>query len=195
MGFEKAGRRGHMLIGYARVSTDEPSLHLQLDALKASGCRRVFTDQVSPTKADHPGLAEAVSHQRDRDVLVIWKLDRLGRTVKGLVDFVADLHERRIQFRSLTDGIDTTPPAGRFFFQIMASLAQMERDLLAERTRAGLAAARRRGRVGGRERRMTPGKVESARKLLKQGTSPRDVTESLGVSVPTLYRLVPAATR
>ena len=137
-----------MLIGYARVSTDEQSLDLQLDALKAAGCKRVFTDKVSTTKADHPGLADAVSHLRHGDVLVIWKLDRLGRTVKGLVDFVADLQERKIQFRSLTDGIDTTTPAGRFFFHVMASLAQMERELLAERTRAGLDAARRRGRVG-----------------------------------------------
>ena len=110
-------------------------------------------------------------------MLVIWKLDRLGRTVKGLVDFVADLQGRGVQFRSLTDGIDTTTPAGRFFFHVMASLAQMERELLAERTRAGLAAARRRGRVGGRKRRMTPGKVESARKLLKGGMAPRDVAQ------------------
>jgi DNA invertase Pin-like site-specific DNA recombinase len=195
MGFEKAGRRDRMLIGYARVSTDEQSLDLQLDALKAAGCKRIFTDKVSTTKADHPGLADAVSHLRHADVLVIWKLDRLGRTVKGLVDFVADLHERKIQFRSLTDGIDTTTPAGRFFFHVMASLAQMERELLAERTRAGLAAARRRGRVGGRKRRMTPGKVESARKLLKNGMSPRDVAMSLEVSIPTLYRWVPAAGR
>jgi DNA invertase Pin-like site-specific DNA recombinase len=115
MGFEKVERGGRMLIGYARVSTDEQSLDLQLDALKAAGCKRVFTDKVSTTKADHPGLADAVSHLRDRDVLVIWKLDRPGRTVKGLVDFVADLQERKIQFRSLTDGIDTTTPAGRFF--------------------------------------------------------------------------------
>jgi DNA invertase Pin-like site-specific DNA recombinase len=184
-----------MLIGYARLSTDEQSLDLQLDALKAAGCRRVFTGKVSTTKADRPGLAEAVSHLRDRDVLVIWKLDRLGRTVKGLVDFVADLHERRIQFRSLTDGIDTTTPAGRFFFHIMASLAQMERELLAERTRAGLAAARRRGRLGGRKRRMTPGKVESARKLLKSGLAPREVAQNLSVSIPTLYRWVPASSR
>jgi DNA invertase Pin-like site-specific DNA recombinase len=194
-GFRESRGRKRMLIGYARVSTDEQSLDLQLDALKAAGCKRVFTDKVSTTRADHPGLADAVSHLRDRDVLVIWKLDRLGRTVKGLVDFVADLQERKIQFRSLTDGIDTTTPAGRFFFHIMASLAQMERELLAERTRAGLAAARRRGRVGGRKRRMTPGKVESARKLLKDGMAPRDVAENLGVSVPTLYRWVPAATR
>jgi DNA invertase Pin-like site-specific DNA recombinase len=117
-------------------------------------------------------LADAVSHLRRGDVFVIWKLDRLGRTVKGLVDFVADLQERKIQFRSLTEGIDTTTPTGRFFFQIMASLAQMERELLAERTRAGLAAARRRGRFGGRKRRMTPGKVESALKPPERGDAP-----------------------
>ena len=195
MGFEKAERRDRMLIGYARVSTDEQSLDLQLDALKAAGCKRIFTDQVSTTKADHPGLAEALSHLRYADVLVIWKLDRLGRTVKGLVDFVADLHGRKIQFRSLTDGIDTTTPAGRFFFHVMASLAQMERELLAERTRAGLDAARRRGRVGGRKRRMTPGKVESARKLLRGGMAPREVAQSLSVSIPTLYRWLPASSR
>ena len=195
MGFEKAERRDRMLIGYARVSTDEQSLDLQLDALKAAGCKRVFTDKVSTTKADHPGLADALSHLRHADVLVIWKLDRLGRTVKGLVDFVADLHGRKIQFRSLTDGIDTTTPAGRFFFHVMASLAQMERELLAERTRAGLDAARRRGRVGGRNRRMTPGKVESARKLLRGGMAPREVAQSLSVSIPTLYRWLPASSR
>ncbi len=184
-----------MRIGYARVSTDEQSLDLQLDALKKAGCKRLFTDKASATKADRPGLAEALSHLRGGDVLVIWKLDRLGRTVKGLVDFVADLQGRGVQFRSLTDDIDTTTPAGRFFFHVMASLAQMERELLAERTRAGLAAARRRGRRGGRKRRMTPGKVESARKLLKGGMSPRDVAQNLGVSIPTLYRWVPASSR
>jgi len=94
MGFEKAERRDRMLIGYARVSTDEQSLDVQLDALKAAGCKRIFTDKVSTTKADHPGLADALSHLRHADVLVISKLDRLGRTVKGLVDFVADLHGR-----------------------------------------------------------------------------------------------------
>jgi DNA invertase Pin-like site-specific DNA recombinase len=195
MSFEKDDGRGRMRIGYARVSTDEQSLDLQLDALKKAGCKRIFTDKASATKADRPGLTDALSHLRGGDVLVIWKLDRLGRTVKGLVDFVADLQGRGVQFRSLTDGIDTTTPAGRFFFHVMASLAQMERELLAERTRAGLAAARRRGRTGGRKRRMIPGKIESARKLLKGGMSPRDVAQNLGVSIPTLYRWVPASSR
>jgi DNA invertase Pin-like site-specific DNA recombinase len=195
MSFEKDDGRGRMRIGYARVSTDEQSLDLQLDALKKAGCKRIFTDKASATKADRPGLTDALSHLRGGDVLVIWKLDRLGRTVKGPVDFVADLQGRGVQFRSLTDGIDTTTPAGRFFFHVMASLAQMERELLAERTRAGLAAARRRGRRGGRKRRMTPGKVESARQLLKDGMSPQDVAENLGVSIPTLYRWVPASSR
>jgi DNA invertase Pin-like site-specific DNA recombinase len=195
MGFEKARRRNSMLIGYARVSADEQSLDLQLDALKRAGRKRICTDKVSTTRAGYPGLADAVSHLRKGAALVLWKLDRLGRTVKGLVDFAADLQERKIQFRSLTEGIDTNTPAGRFDFHIMSPLAQIERELLAERTRAGLAAARRRGRVGGRKRRMTPGKVESARKLLTQGMSPRDVAESLDVSVPTLDRWVPAASR
>lgn len=181
-----------MRIGHARVTTDDQSLDLQLDALKKAGCRRVFTDKASAVKGERPGLADAVSHLRPGDVLVIWKLDRLGRTVKGLVDFVAGLQEQGGQFRSLTDGIDTTTPAGRFFFPVMASLAQMERELMAERTRAGLDAARRRGRVGGRKRLMTPGKVDSARKLLKGGMASRDVAQSLGVSIPTLYRWVPA---
>ena len=119
-----------MRIGYARVSTDEQSLDLQLDALKKAGCRRVFTDKASAAHGDRPGLTEAVSHLRSGDVLAVWKLDRLGRTVKGLVQFVGDLQEQGVQFRSLTDGIDATTPAGRFFLHVMASLAQMARELL-----------------------------------------------------------------
>ena len=184
-----------MRIGYARVSTEEQSLDLQLDALKKAGCKRIFTDKASATKAERSGLTDALSHLRSGDVLVIWKLDHLGRTVKGLVDFVADLQVRGVQFRSLTDGIDTTTPAGRFFFHVMASLAEMERELIAERTTAGLAAARKRGRMGGRKRRMTPGKVESARQLLAGGMPPQDVARNLGVSIPTLYRWVPATSR
>jgi len=108
-----------MRIGYARVSTDEQSLDLQFAALKRAGCRRVFTDKASAAGVDRPGLAEVVSHLRSGDVLVVWKLDRLGRTVRGLVVFVAELQGQGVQFRSLTDGIDTTTPAGRFFFRVM----------------------------------------------------------------------------
>jgi DNA invertase Pin-like site-specific DNA recombinase len=184
-----------LLIGYARVSTEEQSLDLQLDALKQAGCQQVFTDRVSAAKTTRSGLSQARSHLREGDALVIWKLDRLGRSVKGLIDLVGELAENGVQFRSLTDGIDTATPSGRFFFHMMASLAQMERELIAERTKAGLDAARRRGRVIGRKRRMTPGKVKSAKQLLGGGMPPREVAKNLGVSVPTLYRWVPASSR
>src|SRR5271168_1956742 len=182
-------------LGYARVSTDDQNLALQLDALKKGGCTRVFTDKVGGARLDRPGLNEALSHLRAGDTLVVWKLDRLGRSVKGLVDLVNTLEAREVHFRSLTDGIDTKTPAGRFFFHIMASLAQMERELIVERTRAGLAAARKLGRIGGRKRRMTDTKIKTARRLLTGGTPPRDVAENLGVSVPTLYRWLPASAR
>ncbi len=181
-----------MRIGYARVSTQEQNLDLQTQALEGAGCERVFSDTASGARANRPGLQEALSHAREGDALVVWKLDRLGRSVKGLVDLVQQLEKRRVDFASLTDAIDTTTPAGRFFFHVMASLAQMERELIAERTRAGLEAARRLGRTGGRPRKMTPKKVESAKALLAGGTPPRDVAESLGISVPTLYRWLPA---
>jgi DNA invertase Pin-like site-specific DNA recombinase len=184
-----------MLIGYARVSTEDQNLELQLAALKRASCKRIFTDKVSGAKADRPGLRETLSHLRETDTLVVWKLDRLGRSVEGLVDLVNELQERHVHFKSLTDGIDTKTPAGRFFFHVRASLAQMERELIIERTRAGLEAAKRQGRVVARKRRMTEGKVRAARKLLSSGTPPRDVALSLGVSVPTLYRWVPASTR
>jgi DNA invertase Pin-like site-specific DNA recombinase len=182
-------------IGYARVSTDDQNLTLQLDALKKDGCTRVFTDKAGGARLDRPGLNDALSHLRAGDTLVVWKLDRLGRSVKGLVDLVNTLESREVDFRCLTDGIDTRTPAGRFFFHIMASLAQMERELIVERTRAGLAAARMLGRIGGRKRRMTDNKIKAARRLLTGGTPPRDVAENLGVSVPTLYRWLPASAR
>ena len=182
-------------IGYARVSTDEQSLALQLDTLKNAGCTRIFTDKASGAGVTRPGLGDALSHLRAGDTLVVWKLDRLGRSVKGLVDLVTGLEAREVHFRSLTDGIDTKTPAGRFFFHVMASLAQMERELIVERTRAGLAVARKLGRVGGRKRRMTDSKIKAARRLLAGGTPPRDVADNLGVSVPTLYRWLPASAR
>lgn len=184
-----------MRIGYARVSTDDQSLDLQTQTLAQAGCERIFSERISGAKNDRPALKEALSHLREGDTLAVWKLDRLGRGVKGLVDLVTGFEARKIHFLSLTDQIDTSTPAGRFFFHVMASLAQMERELIVERTKAGLAAARRLGRVGGRRRLMTESKVESARQLLSNGMPPKDVAQNLGVSVPTLYRWLPASTR
>lgn len=180
-----------MRIGYARVSTEDQHLTLQTDALSKADCERVFQDQMTGSRMDRPGLLEALSHTREGDTLVVWKLDRLGRGVKGLVDLVAELEARKVHFQSLTDQICTETPSGRFFFHVMASLAQMERELIIERTKAGLQAARRQGKVGGRKRVMTDSKIEAARKLLAAGTSSREVAATLGVSVPTVYRWLP----
>ena len=135
-----------MLIGYARVSTQDQNLELQREALSKAGCKKVFEDKVSGTRADRPGLAKTLEMLREGDTLVVWKLDRLGRSVKQLVDLVGDLHKHGVQFRSLTDSIDTGTPSGRFFFHVMASLAEMERELTVERTRAGLEVAKQLGR-------------------------------------------------
>jgi DNA invertase Pin-like site-specific DNA recombinase len=148
---------------------------------------------MSSTRSERPGLKIALEVLREGDTLVVWKLDRLGRSVKGLVDLVNDLSDRGVHFKSLTDSIDTSTPSGRFFFHVMASLAQMERELIVERTRAGLIAARQQGRTGGRKRKMTDSKIESAKKLLANGTVPKEVAQNLGVSIPTLYRWVPAS--
>jgi DNA invertase Pin-like site-specific DNA recombinase len=184
-----------MLIGYARVSTQDQNIVLQLEALTKAGCERIFDDKLSGSRAERPGLAKALDMLRKGDTLVVWKLDRLGRSVKNLVNLTTDLHQRGIQFRSLTDAIDTGTPSGRFFFHVMASLAEMERELTVERTRAGLQVARRLGRRGGRKRTMTDSKIESAKKLLANGVPPKEVAHNLGVSVPTLYRWLPASER
>lgn len=182
-----------MLVGYARVSTVDQNLDLQLSALREVGCEKLYQDQISGTKTNRPGLSMAIEVLRKNDTLVVWKLDRLGRTVKGLIDLVNQLHQKEIHFKSITDNVDTSTPAGRFFFHVMASLAQMERELLAERTKAGLAAAKSKGRIGGRKRKMTESKIESAKQLLSSGTLPKDVAQNLGISVPTLYRWIPAS--
>ena len=183
-----------MLIGYARVSTQDQNLDLQIQALTQAGCQKIFDDKISGSRAERPGLAKALEMLREGDTLVVWKLDRLGRSVKNLVDLVSDLYKQGIQFKSLTDAIDTGTTSGRFFFHVMASLAEMERELTVERTRAGLEVARQLGRKGGRKRQMTDSKIESAKKLLANGVPPRDVAKNLGVSVPTLYRWIPAST-
>ncbi|MFC4487899.1 recombinase family protein [Tepidiphilus baoligensis] len=184
-----------MLIGYARVSTQDQNLELQREALAKAGCERIFEDRASGSRTDREGLARAIDMLRSGDTLVVWKLDRLGRSVKQLVDLVGELQQRGVQFKSLTDAIDTSTPSGRFFFHVMASLAEMERELIVERTRAGLEAARKLGRKGGRRPKMTAGKIESARRLLETGMPAKDVARSLGVSVPTLYRWLPASKR
>ncbi|NNM60239.1 MAG: recombinase family protein [Legionellales bacterium] len=182
-----------MLIGYARISTHDQNLMLQLSALKKMGCKKIYEDQLSGTKNNRPGLQLALEVLRKGDTLVVWKLDRLGRTVKGLIDLVNQLHLKGIHFKSITDNLDTSTPSGRFFFHIMASLAEMERELTVERTRAGLEIARQLGRKGGRKRIMTDSKIDSAKKLLASGTPARDVAKNLGISVPTLYRWIPAS--
>lgn len=181
-----------MLIGYARVSTQDQNLELQREALAKAGCEKVFEDKVSGTRADRPRLAKTLEMLREGDTLVVWKLDRLGRSVKQLVDLVGHLHQQGVQFRSLT-AIDTGTPSGRFFFHVMASLAEMERELTVERTRAGLEVAKQLGRKGGRKPKMTNSKIESAKKLLASGVPPKDVAKNLGVSIPTLYCWVPAS--
>ena len=184
-----------MLIGYARVSTQDQNLDLQSEALTKAGCEKIFNDKISGSRAERPGLTKALEMLREGDTLVVWKLDRLGRSVKNLVDLVGELHQQGIQFKSLTDAIDTGTPSGRFFFFFFSSLAEMERELTVERTRAGLEVARQLGRKGGRRRQMTESKIESAKKLLANGVPPRDVAMNLGVSVPTLYRWIPASGR
>lgn len=181
-----------MLIGYARVSTAEQDLTPQLEALRNAGCERTFSDKASGAKADRAGLAEALSHARTGDILVVWKLDRLGRTMKGLIDLSAELATREIGLRSITDGIDTAGTAGKLVFHIMAAMAEMERDLVRERTTAALLIAKREGRIGGRKRIMTPNRIEAARKLLASGMTAREIAPTIGVSVATLYRHLPA---
>lgn len=177
-----------VLIGYARVSTDEQNLELQVDALKSAGCDRVFTDKVSGAASQKPGLEELLKYVRAGDTLVVWKLDRLGRTVKGLVDFVESLHSSEVHFKSLTDSIDTSTPSGRFFFHIMCAMAEMERELIRERTRAGLSAARARGKLGGRPSKMNAAKLDAARRWLEGGMPVNEVAAHLNVSRATLYR-------
>jgi DNA invertase Pin-like site-specific DNA recombinase len=182
-----------MLIGYARVSTQDQNLELQREALRNANCAQFFEDTISGSRMVRPGLNQALERLREGDTLVVWKLDRLGRSVKQLVDLVTQLSSQGVHFKSLTDAIDTSTPSGRFFFHVMASLAQMERELNIERTRAGLAVARQLGRTGGRTRKMTESKIASAKKLLTDGVPPRDVAKNLGVSIPTLYRWLPAS--
>lgn len=175
------------VIGYARVSTIEQNPALQHDALTAAGAVRIFTDYASGATTARPQLSAALDFLRDGDVLAVWRIDRLGRSVADLVSLVGDLEARGVQFRSLTEAIDTTTPGGELVFHIFAALAQMERRLISERTRAGLNAARARGRVGGRPTVMTPQKLAAAQSL--RATTEMTLTQiaaQLGISRTTL---------
>src|SRR3712207_6413543 len=154
-----------MLIGYARVSTTDQTLALQQDALTAAGCERLFTDTASGSLADRPGLTEALTHLRSGDTLVVWRLDRLGRSLKHLIETVTALSERGVGFRSLQEQIDTTTSGGKLVFHVFGALAEFERDIIRERTQAGLKAARARGRVGGRRHRLSSREVTQLRTL------------------------------
>ena len=183
-----------MDIGYARVSTGEQTLNLQLDALNAAGCGTVYQETASGAKADRPVLEEVLSYIRPGDTLVVWRLDRLGRSLEHLIDVVSALAARGIGFKSLTEQIDTTTPGGKLIFHVFGALAEFERDLIRERTQAGLAAARARGRLGGRPKKLTdPKQLALARSLYASGqTDVATICRTLGISRATLYRTVKA---
>jgi DNA invertase Pin-like site-specific DNA recombinase len=180
-----------MLIGYARVSTTDQTLDLQKDALKKAGCERIFTDTASGAKQERVGLDEAVSYVRKGDTLVVWRLDRLGRSLPHLIETITGLENRGIGFKSLTESIDTTTSGGKLVFHIFGALAEFERDIIRERTQAGLTAARSRGRKGGRPKALTPKKQEQALTLYNDKTNTiDDICRTLNVSRATLYRYI-----
>jgi DNA invertase Pin-like site-specific DNA recombinase len=190
VGEEILRQEAGMLIGYCRISTKDQSLDLQRDALRAAGCELLFEDSgISGAKMARPGLDKALSHLRKDDVLVVWRLDRLGRTILGVIELVNGLRERGIQFRSLTEGFDTTTASGRLLFHIIGALAEMEREIIRERTHAGLAAARARGRNGGRKRKVDTLRMLGAKAMLDGGkVSAAEVAAELKISRATLYR-------
>ena len=184
------------VVGYARVSTIEQNPTLQIDALTAAGAVRIFTDHASGASTARPALSAALDFLRNGDVLTVWRIDRLGRSVADMVSLVGDLEARGVQFRSLTEAIDTTTPGGELVFHLFAALAQMERRLISERTRAGLAAARARGRHGGRPTVMTPNKLAAARSLrVTTDLTLTQIAAQLGVSRTTLVTHLAAANR
>lgn len=178
--------------GYARVSTEDQNLDLQLRALTAAGCERIFEDRISGATTRRPGLDEVLARCGAGDVLVVWKLDRLGRSLPHLIDVIQDLGARDCGFQSLSENIDTTTAGGRLVFHLMGALAEFERALIAERTKAGLAAARQRGVRLGRKRAMSAEQVRHARALLEAGERPTDIARSMQVGRSTLYRALDA---
>jgi DNA invertase Pin-like site-specific DNA recombinase len=186
-----SGREGGQItvakVGYARVSTLDQDTGLQLDALAAAGCVKVFEDHASGARADRVGLRQALDYVRDGDVLIVWKLDRLGRSLQHLIETVAGLEKRGVGFRSITEAIDTTTPGGRLVFHLFGALGQFEKDLIQERTRAGLAAAKARGRKGGRKPVITADRLERARVIIGKGLTVREAAVRLKVGKTALY--------
>jgi DNA invertase Pin-like site-specific DNA recombinase len=181
-----------MLVGYSRVSTQDQRFELQLDALKAAGCERIYTEKASGAQRDRPELKAALDFVREGDTLVVWKLDRLARSIRQLIETVEGLERCRIGLRSLTEAIDTTTPGGRLVFHIFAALAEFERSVIRERTTAGLEAARARGRRRGRPRSLGEGDLAAARAMLRDpGITVEEVARRLGVGPATLYRHLP----
>lgn len=176
-------------VGYARVSTKEQDLSLQLDALQKFDCDKLFTDKISSVK-QRQGLQDALNYLRAGDCLVVWKLDRLCRSLPDLIKISQQLKDKDCELISITESIDTSTPAGRLYFNILGALAQMERELIQERVKAGLVSARKRGKVGGKPR-VSQDKIELARRELVEGRTYPDVAKIIGIHVQTLYRLVP----
>lgn len=178
-----------MLIGYARVSTDDQNLDLQRDALTKSGCEQLFEDQLSGATSERPGLHQAIQYARPGDTLVVWRLDRLSRSLKDLIEMVSLLESKGIGLRSIQESIDTSSSSGKLIFHIFGALAEFERNLIRERTQAGLQAARARGRHGGRPKALNKNMEELAKKLyLEKNHSVNEICEIVGVSKPTLYK-------
>ena len=180
------------LIGYARISTSDQDDALQFDALAAAGCEKIFKDRASGARDDRPGLIEALAYLRSGDTLVVWKLDRLGRSLSHLVKTIGELEVQNIGFRSLTEAIDTTTPSGRLTFHLFAALGQFERDLIRDRTSAGLKAARARGRKGGRKPVITPEVLIRAKSLIAKDLSLREAATRLKISKSALYNALKA---
>lgn len=183
-----------MLVGYARVSTHDQDPALQLDALKAAGCEKVFVEKASGAQRDRPELKAAIQYVRQGDTLVVWKLDRLARSLPQLIESVATLEQHSVGLRSLTESIDTTTSGGRLIFHVFGALAEFERSVIRERTRAGLDAARARGKLGGRPRKMTDNDIRAAKAMLADGAiTVGEVAKRLNVAPSTLYKHIPAA--
>lgn len=182
-----------MLIGYARVSTDDQNLDLQKDALTRSGCERILVDQQSGVKAERPGLKAALDYARKGDTLVVWRLDRLSRSLKDLIEIVTQLEARGIGLKSLHEALDTSSSSGKLVFHIFGALAEFERNLIRERTQAGLLAARVRGRRGGRPKALEANKRALAVQLYEEKKhTVKQICQMMGISKPTLYKYVDA---